>query len=45
MNTREISRRELLRQGSTAIVGATLLQSPLLAQAFPGRRGRRSFPS
>jgi DMSO/TMAO reductase YedYZ molybdopterin-dependent catalytic subunit len=39
-----MSRRELLRQGSAAAVGLTLLQSPLLVQAFPSRPGEEVIP-
>jgi DMSO/TMAO reductase YedYZ molybdopterin-dependent catalytic subunit len=44
MNTPDISRRELLRQGGAALVGLTLLQSPWLAQAFPRRPGEEVLP-
>jgi DMSO/TMAO reductase YedYZ molybdopterin-dependent catalytic subunit len=39
MKTPEMSRRELLKRGGTAVFGLTLLQSPWLAQAFPHRPG------
>jgi DMSO/TMAO reductase YedYZ molybdopterin-dependent catalytic subunit len=39
-----MSRRELLRQGSAAAVGLTLLQSPLLVQAFPSWPGEEVIP-
>jgi hypothetical protein len=44
MNTPDISRRELLRQGGAALVGLTLLQSPWLAHAFPRRPGEEVLP-
>jgi DMSO/TMAO reductase YedYZ molybdopterin-dependent catalytic subunit len=44
MNTPEMSRRELLRQGGAAVVGLTLLQSPWLAQAFPRQPGEEVLP-
>ena len=39
MDIRDISRRELLLHGSAACAGLALLQSPLLARAFPSRPG------
>lgn len=44
MNPWGMSRREFLMQGSAAVVGSTLLQSPLLAQAFPSRPGEEVIP-
>jgi DMSO/TMAO reductase YedYZ molybdopterin-dependent catalytic subunit len=44
MNTPDMSRRELLRQGGAALVWLTLLQAPLLAQAFPSRAGEEVIP-
>ena len=44
MNAPQMSRRELLRQSGAAIVGLTLLQSPLLAQAFPRQPGEEVIP-
>jgi DMSO/TMAO reductase YedYZ molybdopterin-dependent catalytic subunit len=44
MNTPEISRRELLRQGGAVVIGLTLPQSSLLAQAFPRRAGEEVIP-
>jgi DMSO/TMAO reductase YedYZ molybdopterin-dependent catalytic subunit len=44
MDTRYISRRELLWQGSAMLAGLTLLQSPWLAQAFPRRPGEKVIP-
>ena len=44
MNTPEISRRELLRQGGAAVIGLALLPSPLEAQAFPHRVGEEVIP-
>ena len=39
MDLRDVSCRELLIQGSAAFAGLMVLQSPLLAQAFPSRPG------
>jgi DMSO/TMAO reductase YedYZ molybdopterin-dependent catalytic subunit len=44
MDTRKISRRELLLQGSAAFAGLALLNAPLLAQAFPSRPGEEVIP-
>jgi DMSO/TMAO reductase YedYZ molybdopterin-dependent catalytic subunit len=44
MNAQQMSRRELLKQSGAAIVGLTLLQSALLAQAFPRRPGEEVIP-
>jgi DMSO/TMAO reductase YedYZ molybdopterin-dependent catalytic subunit len=44
MDPRDISRRELLIQGSAALAGLMVLQSPLLAQAFPSRPGEEVIP-
>jgi DMSO/TMAO reductase YedYZ molybdopterin-dependent catalytic subunit len=44
MDPRDISRRELLIQGSTALAGLMALRSPLLAQAFPSRPGEEVIP-
>jgi len=44
MATGEISRRRLLQQGSSALAGLVLLQSPLLAQAFQSRPGEEVVP-
>jgi DMSO/TMAO reductase YedYZ molybdopterin-dependent catalytic subunit len=44
MNTPEMSRRGLLRQGGAAVVGLTLLQSPWLAQAVPRQPGEEVLP-
>lgn len=44
MDTRDISRRELLRHGSTAFAGFALLYAPWLAQAFPSRPGEEVLP-
>jgi DMSO/TMAO reductase YedYZ molybdopterin-dependent catalytic subunit len=44
MNTPDMSRRELLRQGGTAVVGLTLLQSPWVARAFPRQPGEEVLP-
>jgi DMSO/TMAO reductase YedYZ molybdopterin-dependent catalytic subunit len=44
MDTRNISRRELLVRGSAAFAGLALLNSPLLAQAFPSRPGEEVMP-
>jgi DMSO/TMAO reductase YedYZ molybdopterin-dependent catalytic subunit len=44
MDTRGLSRRELLRHGGVAMAGLALLQSPRLAQAFPSRPGEDVIP-
>jgi DMSO/TMAO reductase YedYZ molybdopterin-dependent catalytic subunit len=44
MDTRGVSRRELLRHGSVALAGLTVLQAPWLAQAFPSRLGEEVIP-
>jgi DMSO/TMAO reductase YedYZ molybdopterin-dependent catalytic subunit len=44
MDTRDISRRELLRQGTMTLAGLALVQSPWLAQAFPSRPGEEVIP-
>ncbi len=44
MHTRDMSRRELLWQGSTALAGLALLRAPWLAQAFPSRPGEEVIP-
>jgi len=44
MATGEISRRRLLQQGSSALAGLVLLQSPLLAQALQSRPGEEVIP-
>jgi hypothetical protein len=44
MDLRDISRRELLIRGSAALAGLMVLQSPLLAQAFPSRPGEEVIP-
>jgi DMSO/TMAO reductase YedYZ molybdopterin-dependent catalytic subunit len=44
MDSRDISRRELLIQGSAALAGLMMLRSPLLAQAFPSRPGEEVIP-
>jgi DMSO/TMAO reductase YedYZ molybdopterin-dependent catalytic subunit len=44
MDPRDISRRELLIQGSAALAGLMVLQSPLWAQAFPSRPGEEVIP-
>ena len=44
MDTREISRRDLFRQGSATLAGLALLHSPWLAQAFPSRPGEEVIP-
>ena len=41
MNPRDFARRELL-QGSAALAGLALLQSPFLAHALPADRARKS---
>jgi hypothetical protein len=44
MDTRKMSRRELLVQGSAAFAGLAWLNSPLLAQTFPSRPGEEVIP-
>ena len=44
MDTRDISRREVLRQGSATLTGLALLHAPWLAQAFPSRPGEEVMP-
>ena len=44
MNFSHISRRELLIQGSTALIGWALIHSPLFAHAFPSRDGEELVP-
>ena len=44
MDTRDVSRRELLMQGSAAFIGLAFLNSPRLAQAFPSRPGEEVIP-
>jgi DMSO/TMAO reductase YedYZ molybdopterin-dependent catalytic subunit len=44
MDPRDISRRDLFIQGSTALAVLALLHAPLLAQAFPSRPGEEVMP-
>jgi len=44
MDTREISRRKLLWQGSAAFAGLALAHSPWIAEAFPSRPGEEVIP-
>jgi DMSO/TMAO reductase YedYZ molybdopterin-dependent catalytic subunit len=44
MGMRNISRRELLMQGSGVLAGLALLHSPWVAQAFPSRPGEVVIP-
>ena len=44
MDTREISRRKLLWQGSAALAGLALARSPWIAEAFPSRPGEEVIP-
>ncbi len=44
MDTRHVSRRDLLLQGSAALAGLALLHSPWLAQAVPSRPGEEVIP-
>jgi DMSO/TMAO reductase YedYZ molybdopterin-dependent catalytic subunit len=44
MDTREISRRKLLWQGSAAFAGLALAHSPWIVQAFPSRPGEEVIP-
>jgi DMSO/TMAO reductase YedYZ molybdopterin-dependent catalytic subunit len=44
MNTHDISRRELLVQGSAVLAGLALSHAPWVAQAFPSRPGEEVIP-
>ena len=44
MDLNDISRRDILRHGSTALAGLPFLHAPLLAQAFPSRPGEEVIP-
>jgi DMSO/TMAO reductase YedYZ molybdopterin-dependent catalytic subunit len=44
VDTGDISRRKLLRQGGAAFAGLTLVQSPCLADAFPQRPDEEVIP-
>ena len=44
MDTRDISRRDLLLQGSATLTGLALLHAPWAAQAFPSRPGEEVIP-
>ncbi|HXH13413.1 MAG TPA: sulfite oxidase [Alphaproteobacteria bacterium] len=44
MNTWEMSRRDLLVQGSAALIGLALLKDAKLARAFPSRPGEEVIP-
>ena len=44
MKSSPITRRELLTQATTGLVGWAFLPSPLLAHAFPGRSGEVLVP-
>ena len=44
MKSSQITRRELLMQASTGLVGWALLKSPLLSYAFPRRTGEVLVP-
>ena len=44
MDTRDISRREMLIQGSATLTALALLQTSWLAQAFPSRPGEEVVP-
>lgn len=44
MDTHRLSRRDLLRHGSTALAGLALLHSPWLVHAFPRRPGEEVIP-
>jgi len=44
MKSSQITRRELLMQATTGLVGWALLHSPLLAHAFPSRAGEMLVP-
>lgn len=44
MDLTSISRRRLLTHGSAALAGLAILQSPMLARAFPSRPGEEVIP-
>src|SRR5262249_28965754 len=44
MDTRELARRTLMRQGSAALAALALLRFPELAQAFPSQPGEVVVP-
>lgn len=44
MDRTNISRRQLLSHGSAALAGLAILQSPMLARAFPSRPGEEVIP-
>ncbi len=44
MNSQQISRRQLLKQGGATATGLALLQTSWLAQAFPSRPGEETVP-
>ena len=44
MDTRDISRRELLIQGSATLTGRALLHAPWFVQDFPSRPGEEVVP-
>lgn len=44
MDMRDISRRDLLLQGSATLTGLALLHAPWVAQAFPSRPGEEVIP-
>jgi len=44
MDMTDISRRDLLRQGSATLTGLALLHAPWVAQAFPSRPGEEVIP-
>ena len=43
-DARDMARRELMRRGGAALAGLALLQSHLLARAFPARPGEEVIP-
>ena len=44
MNAHTLPRRSVLQQGGAGLAGLALLQSPLLALAFPSRSGEEVVP-
>jgi len=44
MDMQDISRRDLLLQGSATLTGLALLHAPWVAQAFPSRPGEKVIP-
>jgi DMSO/TMAO reductase YedYZ molybdopterin-dependent catalytic subunit len=44
MDSKDMARRQLMRQGAASLAGLALLHSHLLAQAFPARPGEEVIP-